>query len=403
MSQPQHQQQPSTTAELTGSKLLTAATAATLAIAPLITPAAAASGFALAERDAAGLGRAFAGQVAITSAASLSANPAALPQAPTLSASLSAFANRLEATDASGQRADGGVDALVPAAHGAWKGAGIGLDAPFGLSTRYPDDWSGRTAALESEITAARLTLGGGYAIAPGLRLGAAVFAQRFSADLSNAVMLAPGLEDRVQVDGSDIGFGFGLGALWQPRDDLSFGLGYTSPVWHELTGSAELPALLGSRADTRVKVTTPESLRLGLDWQAAARWRLLAGAEWTRWSRLEALDIDLSNGLRLSEQHAWRDTWRLSLGGEHQRDPWTIRAGLAWDQAPISDDAHRYPRLPDTARTWLALGLGYRADPWQLDAGLAHLIFSDRDGDHPPLSYASDTTILALGLTRTW
>ena len=283
MSQQRSQQQPSRAPQLAGSMLLTATTAATLGIGST----AAASGFALTERDAAGLGRAFAGQVAVTSAASLSVNPAALPQAPTLNASLSAFANQLEATDASGERADGGVNALVPAAHGAWKGAGIGLDVPFGLSTRYPDDWSGRTAALESAITAARLTLGGGLEVAPGLRLGAAIFGQYLKADLSNTVLLAPGLEDRVQVDGSDIGLGVGLGALWQPREDLTLGLGYTSPVWHELTGDADLPALLGSRADANVKIATPESIRLGLDWQTADQWRLLAGVEWTRWSRL--------------------------------------------------------------------------------------------------------------------
>lgn len=398
MSQPPRQHQPSP-AELAGPIVLLGATAATFAMASPAT----ASGFALIERDAAGLGRAFAGQAAITSAASLSANPAALPQAPTLSASLSGLSNTLDATDASGASAAGGQDALIPAAYGAWKRVGIGLDVPYGLATRYPDDWSGRTAALHSEITSARLTLGAGREIAPGLRFGAAVFAQHLSADLSNAVMLAPGLEERVQIDGDDLGFGIGLGALWQPREDLSLGLGYTSPVWHELTGSAELPALLGRRADARVKVVTPESIRLGLDWRANARWRLLAGAEWTRWSRLESLDIELSSGLTLTEDHAWRDTWRLSLGGEHQRDPWTLRAGLAWDQSPISDAAHRYPRLPDTDRTWLALGLGYRADPWQLDAGLAHLLVADRDGEQPPLSYASDTTILALGLTRSW
>jgi len=372
-------------------------------LAALAPPPSSAAGFALIERDAAGLGRAFAGQAAITSAASLSANPAALPQAPTLSASLSALNNQLDATDARGERAEAGVDALIPAAYGAWKGIGLSLDVPFGLATRYPDDWSGRRAALDSEIRSARLSLGGGLAVAPGLRLGAALFAQHFSADLSNAVMLAPGLEERIQVDGADIGLGFGLGGLWQPRDGLAIGLGYTSPVWHQLTGSAALPALLGDQADTRVQVVTPESLRLGLDWQAAARWRLLAGAEWTRWSRLEALDIELSNGLRLSEDHQWRDSWRLSLGGEHQRAPWTFRAGLAWDQSPVPDAAHRYPRLPDSDRTWLSAGLGYRTGPWQLDAGLAYLIFAERDGDHPALSYTSDTSILALGLTRTW
>jgi long-chain fatty acid transport protein len=369
----------------------------------LAAPPAVGAGFALVERDAAGLGRAYAGQAAITSAASLSANPAALPQPPTLSASLTGLRNHLEATDTSGASAQGGEDALIPAAYGAWKGAGMGLDVPFGLSTSYPSDWSGRGAALDSAITSARVTVGAGVEALPGLRVGASVFAQHFSAELSNVAILAPGRAGRLEVDGADVGLGWGLGALWQPHEDLALGLGYTSPVWHELAGSATLPVALGSRADTRVKLVTPESVRLGLDWQAAERWRVLAGAEWTRWSRLPSLDIGLSSGLTLSEHHAWRDTWRLSLGGEHDRGAWTFRAGLAWDQSPIRHSARRYPRLPDTDRSWLALGLGYRAGPWQLDTGFAHLFFADRDGEHPPLSYSSNTSILSLGITRAW
>lgn len=379
---------------------------AKLAVLMLVTTAnsaAQASGYAINERDAAGLGRAFAGQAAVTGAASLSVNPAALPQALTIRATLSGLANDLTATDADGGSTQGGEDALIPAAYGSWKGAGIGLDAPFGLSTSYPKDWSGRGAAVASQITSARLTIGAGGDLAPGLRLGAAVFAQYFSAELSSVVLLAPSLEGHIQVDGSDIGLGIGIGGLWRPSADLTLGIGYTSPVWHELSGDADLPPALGRRANTSVKVVTPESIRLGLDWRAADRWRLLAGAEWTRWSRLESLDIDLSNGLRLSEEHAWRDTWRFSLGGEHQRGRWTMRSGVAWDQSPVSGASHRYPRLPDADRTWLALGLGYRTGPWQLDAGLAKLIFSARDGEHPPLTYRSDTTIAALGLTRTW
>ena len=376
---------------------------AVLVLAITVSDAAQASGFAIAERDAEGLGRAFSGRAAVTGAASISDNPAALPQALTLRASLSGIGNDVKATDSAGNSARGGEDALIPAAYAAWKGAGIGIDAPFGLSTSYPKDWSGRYAALHSEITAARFTVGIGRDVGGGWRIGAATFAQHLSAELSSAAPIAPGLDGYLEVEGSDTGFGVSLGSLWRPREGLTIGAAYTSPVWHELTGDADLPSALGRRADTRVKVVTPESIRLGINWKAAARWRLLAGAEWTRWSRLQTLDIRLSNGLTLSEEHGWRDTWRLSLGGEHRHVPWTLRAGLAWDQSPVRDAAHRYPRLPDADRTWLAAGLGYHAEPWQFDAGFSHLFVAERGGEHPRISYESATSILSASLTYRW
>ncbi|MBK1732768.1 OmpP1/FadL family transporter [Thiococcus pfennigii] len=362
-----------------------------------------ASGFALVERDAAGLGRAFAGQAALIEPASLAVNPAALPETATLSATLSALGNRLTAEDPDGARAEGGEGALIPAASAAWRGLGIGADVPFGLATDYPDDWSGREAALRSEIRSARLILGGGVAVTERLRLGASLFAQHLAADLSSAVVLVPGFEERVQVEGDDVGLGFGLGVHWRLSEDLALGLGYSSPVRHTLRGEAELPAVLGGRAGSEARLVTPETVTLGGDWRLGSRTRLLGGLTWTRWSRLQRLDIALSNGMTLTEHHQWRDTWRVSLGTEHARGPWTLRAGLAWDQAPIRDDAHRYPRLPDADRTWTTVGLGYAWPGWRLDAGYAHLWFPDRDGEHPALAYESGTDILSLGLTRTW
>jgi len=184
-----------------------------------------------------------------------------------------------------------------------------------------------------------------------------------------------------ISVDGSDNGLGFSLGALWQPRETLNLGLFYSSHVHHKLRGRADLPT---STSNTDVAMTTPESVTAGLSWAVKPNLRALSGVTWTRWSRLQDLDSELSNGLTMAEEHDWCDTWRLSLGAEYDRGSWIFRGGLAWDQSPIRDDAHRYPRLPDTDRTWLALGIGYRRNGWQVDLGYAHLFFGD-NGSGPP------------------
>jgi long-chain fatty acid transport protein len=352
-----------------------------------------AAGYAIAERDAAGLGRAFAGQAALIEGASVSINPAAIPQAATFSASLSYIANDL-------QPADAGENALVPAAFATFRGFGLAIDAPFGLSTDYPRDWPGRYSALHSEINTWRVTAAGGFRPTPKLRLGAGFFAQRMDATLIHAYRQGPQGDTEIRVDGADLSPGFLLGLHWQPRDDLALGIGYTSPVWFELDGDARLPF---SEVSSSVKVVTPESITAGLAWTVNPHWQALAGLSRTRWSRLETLDIRLADGASMSEVHDWRDTWRISLGGEYERGPWTLRLGSAWDQSPVPDADRRYPRLPDSDRTWGALGIGYRAGEWVVDLGYAHLWFDARDGAHPPVAYRSSTDILALGITRSW
>jgi long-chain fatty acid transport protein len=355
-----------------------------------------ASGFALIERDAAGLGRAYAGQAAVSGPEAVSFNPAALPDVSALSASLHLLQNDIQPEDA-------GEPAAVPTLYGSLPLAGATLGAgvysTFGLSTDYPEGWSGRYAALHSEITTARLNLAGAHRITPTLRLGAGVFIQRFEAELTSAYPLR-GHDGAVEIDGEDTGLGWSVGALWSPRETLALGLAYSSAVEHAVAGRTRLPSGLVS---SQVDLTTPETLTAGVKWDVCPDLSLLSGATWTRWSRLQSLDVELSNGLTLSEDHAWRDTWRLDLGSEYRRGSWIWRLGTAWDQSPVTDAVHRSPRLPDADRTWGTVGMGYRWDAWQFDLGYAHVWFPERRGKHPAVDYSGSTDILALGMARSW
>lgn len=351
-----------------------------------------ASGFDLIEREAAGLGRAFAGQAAVRSPAAVSFNPAAVPESTQLALDLSQLWNQLDPEDA-------GTPATVPALFGTTQGIGLGLYGSFGLATDYPDDWDGRYHALHSGIEAARVQLAGSRALTPSLRLGASLFVQYFSAELSQAVPTPRG-DGRLVVEGDDWSPGWSLGLLATPQPELTLGLSYSSAVDHSLSGTATTPH---GRQPASVRLTTPEVVRAGVRWSLRPDWTLLAGASWTRWSRLERLDIALADGSILSEHHGWRDTWRLDLGAEHARGPWTWRLGTAWDQSPIPDAARRTPRLPDSDRTWLAAGVDYRTEGWTLSLGYAHLWLAGGRGETPPIDYRAHSDILAVGVTWTW
>jgi long-chain fatty acid transport protein len=350
------------------------------------------SGFALIERDAAGLGRAYAGQAAVIAPSAVAFNPAAVPTATSLSANLSYLWNHLQPEDA-------GTQAAVPALFGTTHGIGLGVYGEFGLATDYPSDWSGRYHALHSEITAVRVQIAGGLPVTPTLRLGTGLFLQSFEAQLTQAVPTPLG--DRVvKVEGDDTGIGWTLGMLWSPLPDVAVGLSYASAVDHVLSGTATTP--LG-REGASVPITTPEVVRSGMRWAVRPQIALMAGATWTRWSRLQTLDIRLDDGSRRIEEHAWRDTWRLDLGAEYVLGSWTWRLGTARDQSPVATATARSPRLPDSDRTWLAGGLDYRTGAWTLSLSYAHLWFAGGRGEHPPIDYSADSDILAAGITWTW
>ena len=70
----------------------------------------------------------------------------------------------------------------------------------------------------------------------------------------------------------------------------------------------------------------------------------------------------------------------RYGLGVEYKaNDRWSWRAGVAYDETPIPNAQRRTPRIPDSDRTWLALGGSYHySDNIILDAAYTHIFMKD-------------------------
>jgi long-chain fatty acid transport protein len=286
---------------------------------------------------------------------------------------------------------DAGVDAFVPALYATtglsdqWR-VGVGITSPWGLVTKYPNDYIGRYHALTSSLRTVNVTPSVSYRPLPNLAFGVGLQVQQATARLSSAVDFgsvgalsripgfAPGARDgRVTTRGDDIAAGFQLGVQWEPVPGSRLGLGFRSAMFHELRGDAAfqgVPFPLTASAqfsNTRInaKVATPESVTFGYSQRLGERWTALLGAEWTNWSRFRDLTINFENGRAPSiTEQRWRDTVFLSAGAEFRAtDAVTLRAGFAWDKSPVPD-ANRTPRIPDSDRYWLSAGATWQVTP---------------------------------------
>ena len=78
--------------------------------------------------------------------------------------------------------------------------------------------------------------------------------------------------------------------------------------------------------------------------------------------------------------RYNFRDTWRVGLGAKYQlNEAWNLRAGVAYDQTPVPDEASRTMTVPDSDRTWLAFGARWKMTPkTSVDFGYAHIFFKD-------------------------
>jgi long-chain fatty acid transport protein len=383
--------------------------AATVCSIPALTHAA---GFALIEQSGSGIGSAFAGSAASADDASaMFFNPAALSLLGAPQVAAAAHGINLEAkfTDRGSTLPPGGLG-LLPA--GATRNDagdfiptgnvyfampfneklafGFGVNAPFGLVTEYDDPWVGRFQGIRTELKTVNANPAVSYRVNDQVALGAGVNYQYASAELSNAVMLAQGVEGRALLDVNDEALGWNAGALFTLPSSARVGLSYRSRLDYSLAGDTTVNTLTGITiptvsGPTSVDVTFPDSVYISLAQPFGAATEIRADVSWTNWSRVGTLfAVNSQTGVpRDVLQFDFDDAWRVALGAQYrQNDRWTLRGGLAWDQSPVKDDV-RTVRLPDSDRYWVSLGARWQpADQLSVDLGYAHLFLEDASLD---------------------
>jgi long-chain fatty acid transport protein len=379
-----------------------------------------AAGFALIEQNASGLGNAYAGAAAVAQDAStVFFNPAGMTQLPDrqlvvaghLIKAKAEFSGTVTPAIGGGDGGDAGGLAVVPNAYFAFRltpqvHLGLGLNSPFGLKTEYGADWIGRYQAIKSEVKTININPSIAYKVSKTVSLGAGLNLQWVEATLTNRQPL-PAPVPLVTIKGDDYGWGYNLGALWQLTSATRLGLSYRSEVDYTLEGtsSASDPVVGALNGPVTAAVTLPDSASLSLFHKLSPRWDLLADVTWTGWSDFD--DLPIRGTVNKTTVENWEDILRYSLGATwHMSDKLSLRGGVAYDEAPVSD-IYRTPRIPDGARTWVAVGGQYRLSRQSvLDFGYAHLFVNSPglqsvdNGTTLNGSYDASVDILSAQLT---
>ncbi|MEK0084707.1 OmpP1/FadL family transporter [Benzoatithermus flavus] len=390
-----------------------------------------AAGFALKEQSTTAQGNAFAGATSAAEDVSyMFFNPAALGwvakiEAATM-ATLVAPRSKLESAEGRtvpgtaipgrGHADDIADNAVVPAFYAAAPlpggvRIGLGINAPFGLETGYPDQWVGRYHAVHSRLTTVNINPAVAWRPRDWVAFGAGFQAQHADGELTNAVDFgtigaaaripgaAPGRQDGfARLTGDDWAYGWDAGAIVEPVAGTRFGIAYRSEIQHTLDGDVDFSGdttgiagiirrATGAFADTdaSLKLNTPASLSFGVHQDVTDRLAVMAEAQWTDWSVFDQLTVKFDNPAQPDNvtEEEWRDSWFFALGATWRPDDrWTLRAGIAFDQSPVRDRS-RTPRIPDENRYWLSLGAGWQPLPWLgLDAAFTYILVEDSEVD---------------------
>lgn len=277
---------------------------------------------------------------------------------------------------------DSGIDSQVPAFYLAKKindktTFGLSLTAPFAVATKYDRQWAGRYGNVESDIRTINLNPSIAFKASDKLSIGAGIQAQHNRAVLTKMANLAPGVNPDIfaKTEGSDMGYGYNLGASYNFTDYLKFGIGYRSKIDYKLKGNTNVSGILTS--DFTSKLTTPESLTIGLSYKFNPKLDLAYDMSWTRWSRFKEMSVKHNQNTALLDDTVkfdYNDSFIYSIGGNYKVNKLsTIRFGGAYEKSGIPDIT-REPRIPLGNRYWLSAGYSYKAsDSLFIDLAYAH------------------------------
>jgi long-chain fatty acid transport protein len=350
-----------------------------------------AGGFALREQSAVGLGNSFAGAAAGGSGlGSMFWNPATMTNFAGIQSSLALFAilpnskitptsgtsSTLQLSNGLTDTGDMAQDAVIPASYGSYQvnenvWLGLSINTPFGLVTQNPNNWAGQIFGRTSKVMSLNATPTLAYRFNDQFSLAAGVQIMHFKVRLTQATGVTTGASSAT-LEGDDIAFGYTLGATYKPMPGTEIGIGYRSQVKPKLEGTLTTTAATDIHSD----LTLPDQVTVGLRQTITDEFTLLAGFEWTHWSKFTRFPVLTTSGATATTLvFDYKDGWYASLGGEYKlnRD-WTLRAGLGFEHSPINNE-NRSVRLPDSNRTWTSIGATYALnDQMSFDVSYAHL-----------------------------
>ncbi|MFK5915667.1 MAG: outer membrane protein transport protein [Woeseiaceae bacterium] len=391
-----------------------------------------ASGFAVAEHSASGLGSAFAGASAIAEDASTTYfNPAGLSKlkgeqvvvAGHIVVVSSPFTNNGSTLSTavpfgtggalSGSNDDGSTTPFIPNFYYSkelnerWT-LGFGINAPFGNASEYSDTWVGRYHATTSDITTINFNPSASYKVNKGLSVGFGVNVQYIEATLANQLdssLICKGAVTKAQIAGGATQANaviaanatcssapIGLGTIGDVTTDSSVSL--NGDDWS-----------LGWNIGLLYDIS--DATRIGLAYRSNVKHSLSGTADFTRGGNLGLIlttstaftSTGISSGIDLPES--------LSLSLYHEVDSkWSILADATWTKwsnfdtldvdfsDPLQTDSSTPENWGNSMR--YSFGVNYKPDSkWIYRAGLAL--------DETPIPTAEDVTARIPDNDRIW
>jgi long-chain fatty acid transport protein len=234
---------------------------------------------------------------------------------------------------------------------------GLGVYAPFGLSTEWAPDSPLRTFALKNKQTYLSYNLSAAYSVSSTLSVGAGLTYNRVTTDLSRAIGVF-GPTDLFRFKGDGHAVGYNLGILWKPAAEHSFGISYQAHTSVKMNGTTDtIPVVSGEPSTATFEF--PDVLIMGYSYRPTPQWNLEVNLDWTNWDRLNTVTINKASGA-VPLAFNWQSGFFYEFGvTRYLTSNWNVSAGYLYTENSVPDSTYT-PAVPDANRNFYSFGVGY-------------------------------------------
>ena len=275
-----------------------------------------------------------------------------------------------------------------------WLTLGLSAYTPYGSAVEWPQDWAGSHLVNNIDLQAIyiqplasvkiseKLSIGGGPIYVSG--------AVNFNRNLNRTLTDIDGNRANVTVDASGVNaWGWSLGGMYSPTENLRFGVNYRSEIIMEAEGGdADFENIPNSPrtpfADTQFNAALPlpAELTVGASYQFD-KWTIAVDYNRNYWDVYNSLDIDFANeNIPDSENpRNYKNASIYRFGLQYwANETFTLRAGYYFDESPVQS-GYFAPETPRNDSNNFTGGLSININEhFAIDAAFLYSRFSEID-----------------------
>ena len=287
---------------------------------------------------------------------------------------------------------------------------GLGVNAPFGLTSYFPTIGMGRYTGWENYLQMAATTLSGAVKITDQLSIGAGAtnyWAYKYGQKLNypNANILStPGLRDgRADLTTNGFGWGWNIGILAKPSPKHRFGFSFRSKADVNVHGQVKIDDLISAAAqgyDTgphfvsgaHSQIHLPQNFTWAYAYEPSDKWAIEFDMGLTGWHIFKDQDYEFDRnnptlrGLGTIPRD-YTDSWSFHLGGHRQMSKTMDLLGGFFFYQEAAPKKHFDNFLPDTNRYGWTVGTSYKiTNRARLDLCYLFILYARRGISNPQI-----------------